>query len=134
VIMQVVLSGCGKLPDENSNKNPVVNVVSGNSATQSDAETKMLLPFDEPIELALASGAGAWNSVIELNNDGTFEGEYYNSDATTIYVSDFKGKFGKFKKLDDNTYSMILENISTEKPIGEEWNGETEYDGKSITL
>lgn len=88
------------------------------------------LPVPDGTQFFFSSGAGAWYSSITLNSDGSFEGEYSDSEMGemgegypngSVYTSTFKGKFTNIKKTDDYSYSMTLEYIETEKPVGEEW-------------
>jgi len=78
------------------------------------------LPLKKPIELTFASGAGAWGNVIVLNADGTFEGNYGDSEAGsadaeyprgTHYYCSYSGKFKNIKKINEYTYSMSLATV-----------------------
>lgn len=60
------------------------------------------LPGDYPMELLFSSGAGAWRTLLTLNADGTFTGEYSDSDMGdmddtypngTLYLCSFSGRF-----------------------------------------
>lgn len=48
-----------------------------------------------------ASGAGAWSSELFIYKDGSFDGQYSDTDMAppTIYYSTYNGKFGTPKKL-----------------------------------
>lgn len=121
----LLLSGCGKsdavtLPDT-SESQPVVD------AEPSAAQT---LPFDQPLEMVFSSGAGAWGTTLTLSPDGSFSGEYSDADMGdscadypngTCYLSDFTGKFGSLTQVDDTTWSLTLEQLSTETAPDTEW-------------
>ena len=89
------------------------------------------LPFDVPMKLMFASGAGAWDTLLTLHPDGTFEGNYHDTDAgdsgdgyqSTEYVCKFHGRFGDIKQVTDASWSLTLAElvIDTGHPIGEEW-------------
>lgn len=74
--------------------------------------------FDQlPEEFVFSSGAGAWRTVIYLNDDGSFDGKYSDSDMGisgdkypngTVYLREFKGKFINPKQINEYTYSMEL--------------------------
>ncbi len=83
-----------------------------------------------PLEFTFSSGVGAWSTVMTVNPDGSFSGEYYDSEMSeasedypegTVYVSKFSGEFTDIKKVDEYTYSLTLKDVSTENPVGDEW-------------
>lgn len=83
-----------------------------------------------PLEFAFSSGAGAWATMITLNADGTFSGEYHDSDMGdmgeeypngTVYISTFSGKFTDMRQVDEYTCSMHLGSVTTERAVGDEW-------------
>lgn len=88
------------------------------------------LPFTGSKDFNFLSGAGGWATIMTLNNDGTFTGSYHDSEMGDItkehpngsyYTCNFSGKFGNFKKIDDNAYSMELLEMYTEVTPGKEW-------------
>ena len=93
-----------------------------------EAEASVLLP-EEKMDLHFCSGVGAWGTELTLNADGTFTGEYHDSDADwtdeypngTVYTAVFRGAFTDIAKNDDGSYSMKLDRIETERPKDETW-------------
>lgn len=90
------------------------------------------LPFEQGMEMIFSSGAGAWRTCLTLYPDGSFSGEYTDSDAGwtgegypngTVFICRFHGCFGAFRQMDKALYSLRLEQleIDTGYPIGEEW-------------
>ena len=88
------------------------------------------LPMDLPDSFWFSSGAGAWGTEIELHQDGTFVGEYHDSDmgstgdgypGGTVYISSCTGSFDEVTVLDDYTYSMHLNSITYDHTPGEAW-------------
>lgn len=85
--------------------------------------------LEEPLHLIFFSGVGAWQTVIELANDGSFTGKYEdfnggesgNGYLSTTYMNEFNGQFSDIKKLDAETYSMELLAINYTYEDGEEW-------------
>lgn len=76
-----------------------------------------------------ASGAGAWGTVITLNEDGSFEGSFHDSNMGeigdgypngTVYICEFKGKFTDIKPVEEGIWSMRLESLETEGEPGTE--------------
>lgn len=85
---------------------------------------------DYPMEFIFSSGAGAWRTVLTLNKDGSFEGRF--SDANmgetgkdhpngTVYLCSFTGRFSLSEKLDIHSYPLTLEEVTLDRPAGEEW-------------
>ena len=84
------------------------------------------------ISFSFASGAGAWSTELALFPDGTFSGEYQDSDMgdNTIYLCRFRGAFSMFTPLDDHTWSLTLTDLemTTGHPVDEEWmEGDIRY-------
>lgn len=90
------------------------------------------LPFERGMEMRFSSGVGAWRTMLMLQPDGSFAGEYTDSDAGwtgedypcgTVSVCRFHGRFGGIRQISPASYSLMLEEleIDTEYPVGEEW-------------
>ena len=100
----------------------------------SNVAEKTLLPLpQECIEFYFSSGAGAWGTEIKLNSDGTFTGEYHDSEmgemsedypTGTVYSSSFSGRFENIRKINDYSYKMTLVDIKLEMEVGTEWFGD----------
>ncbi|HHW30125.1 MAG TPA: hypothetical protein GXX20_00375 [Clostridiaceae bacterium] len=76
-----------------------------------------------------ASGVGAWQTILTVNEDGTFEGVYSDSDMGiagedyphgVVYLSTFEGKFTEPEIVNDYTYSVFIEYLNLEKEIESE--------------
>lgn len=83
-----------------------------------------------PLNLVFASGAGAWGSLLTLQPDGSFTGDYHDSEMGsngpdypngTCYVSVFGGQFAEIQQISDYSWSMKLTELSTEKEPEETW-------------
>lgn len=80
-------------------------------------------------EFYFSSGAGGWRTIMHIKEDGSFLGEFSDSDMGSVgegypngtyYICTFKGKFTKPVKVNDYTYSAGIANISYEKEPGTE--------------
>lgn len=80
-------------------------------------------------EFYFSSGAGGWCTVLYIHEDGTFDGNYHDSDMGvstpeypngTLYYCDFSGKFTKPEKVDDTTWVFQIESIEYPYGFGEE--------------
>ena len=98
-------------------------VASPDTSTMGTAVDK--LPVDN-LHMAFSSGAGGWATELVINEDGSFEGIYFDSDLgdgstnydVTIYGNTFQGKFKNFRKVSDTQYIMDLESIKYEEKVG----------------
>ena len=81
------------------------------------------------LDFWFSSGAGGWSTVLQIHPDGSFEGQYHDSEMGstgegypngTMYQSNFNGQFTQPVKVNDYTYSMQIENIHYEQEIGTE--------------
>ena len=82
------------------------------------------LPVAEPLEMIYASGAGAWGSWLVLNPDGTFTGDYGDTDGNVRYVCQFHGSFTDIRPLTGASWLLTLGELTldTPYPLGSEWN------------
>lgn len=80
-------------------------------------------------EFWFGSGAGAWRTLLKISVDGTFYGNYMDSDMGDTgegyprgitYVCEFSGKFTSVKKVGDYEYSLQCENLKQTGKEGEE--------------
>ncbi len=102
-------------------------------------EDEVLLPIEQGLDMVYSSGAGAWRTNLFLNADGSFTGDYHDSEMgltgedydMTVVESSFKGNFTGIKKIEDYAYSMKLDKVETIMPAGEE---EFEHWGDGTTV
>lgn len=140
----ILFAGCRSLQQasdnitaQNTQGNPTQMLESESTATTAPTETTPAptatitptpLQFSalSKYEFVFLSGAGAWQTVLYINDDGTFIGSYTDADmgdtgihypAGTVYSSAFKGKFTTPIKVNDYTYSMEIEHINLEKEM-----------------
>ena len=88
-------------------------------------------------QFVFSSGAGGWGTVIDLNSDGSFSGEYHASEYGeqgegysngTTYISEFSGKFSQAEQTDNYIYSIELENFETATTPGDVYyENDTKY-------
>lgn len=79
------------------------------------------------LTFAFSSGVGAWGTVLTIQEDGSFEGNYHDANMGdtgegypngSVYICEFSGKFTEPKKEDSFTYSAKLESITYEQEPG----------------
>lgn len=80
-------------------------------------------------EFYFSSGAGGWRTILHIDKDGSFSGEFSDSDMGSIgegypngtyYVCGFQGEFTKPVKVNEYTYSVGIAGISYTKEPGTE--------------
>lgn len=93
----------------------------GTDETES-VKMQKLLPIEDGLVLMYSSGAGAWSTNLYLNSDGSFTGDFNDTDIgeLTVYECNFSGKFSQIEKIEDYAYKMHLESIKTDNEEGEE--------------
>ena len=88
------------------------------------------LPGEYPMGFLFSSGAGAWGTRLTLNADGSFEGQFSDSNMGetgkdypngTVYLCSFTGRFSLSEKLDIHSYPLTLEEVTPDRPASEEW-------------
>ena len=86
-----------------------------------DYGTELFSRLTEPF--SFTSGVGAWSTVLQIYSDGSFSGNFHDSDMGVIgdgypggtkYYCDFSGEFGELDKINDYTYSMRMMSIEYE--------------------
>ena len=87
------------------------------------------LPGEYPMELTFSSGAGAWRTFLFLNADGTFTGEYSDSDMGdadeaypngTFYFCSFSGQFEVPAPTDSYATPLHLVGLTCNDDVPEE--------------
>ena len=73
------------------------------------------------LELLYASGAGGWGTYLTLQPDGSFTGDYGDSDADTRYECKFEGRFTNMHQISDYCWAMTLGEVALEKEKGTTW-------------
>lgn len=93
------------------------------NVAEEQMESEETLPLEESMDFIFASGAGAWGTLLTLHTDGTFTGNFGDTDMSEDgdgykaihYFCNFSGKFGNIRKLNEYSYSMTLEELQPEE-------------------
>lgn len=96
---------------------------------ETETESEESFSFaDLPHVLYFSSGAGGWYTSLSIEEDGSFSGQYIDSDMGdfadaypqgTQYICAFSGQFTQPEKRNDYTYSMELSTIALSDPPGQ---------------
>lgn len=107
------------------------NVVKTTAAfSETIDSTEIAEPISTSMNFIFSSGAGGWSTEMTVHADGSFCGEYYDSEFGSVgdeypngsvYLCKFTGKFKDFEKVNEYTYSMSIDSINTEHEIGKTW-------------
>lgn len=78
-----------------------------------------------PEEFLFASGAGGWSTVLSIEADGSFTGQYHDSEmggtSPLCYLCTFSGTLSQPEWVDEYTYSTKLLSLEQDEPEGEEY-------------
>ena len=98
-------------------------------AQKDGAETAQEEPVEEPASLfetlpecfLFSSGAGAWRTELHLNTDGSFEGEYTDSNMGSgeLLYCNFSGQFSEPEQVSEFVWSVTVEALELEDTPGE---------------
>lgn len=130
LLLSLLLSGCARQEE------PVSTTV----PTSAPIQTELSIPTTEPreavslnelnyIEFRFNSGAGAWGTVLHISPDGSFSGNYHDSNMGeqgegypngSVYSCDFTGRFSQPEQIDACIYSLRIETLQYEKEPGTE--------------
>lgn len=98
------------------------NFLFGWIGTKSDADTTVAAdPALEKISgktFIFSSGAGAWSTSSTIRKDGSFTGEFSDSNYDSAYGAKFKGQFRVIEKIDEFTYKLELTDLTITSPTG----------------
>ncbi|MBQ8933686.1 MAG: hypothetical protein IJV14_05130 [Lachnospiraceae bacterium] len=99
------------------------NGVSDNAKQSTGSGSSVL---SSPVTLYYSSGAGGWESQITINPDWTFNGSFHDSEmgasgGPEYYTCQYSGQFSDIQQLNEYTYSLHLDPIIPERPIGDSW-------------
>lgn len=119
LMLSMVLSVCGCGNNEED------------SEQHSEQNREELSLFDElkGNRFVFASGAGAWGTELLIGEDGSFKGQYHDSDMGstgagypngTRYFSEFTGQFSEPEKVNEYTYKVIINTIEYTNEVGSE--------------
>ena len=99
---------------------PVIKTITISGKEQAEFSFKDL----EDHQFYFSSGAGGWRTFLNVDADGRFDGAYSDSDMGSVgeeypngtyYYCEFVGKFTEPVKVNDYTYSVKIEELSTIK-------------------
>ena len=103
--------------------------ISGDAGQKTEVGTDSIFENASNYEFWFSSGAGGWSTTLTLQPDGTFWGEYHDSDMGDTgenypngvqYRCDFYGKFTEPVQVNAYTYEFQIENIRYNRNPGEE--------------
>ena len=152
LVVVLALSGCGTniketsedpvSRDENVREAPMVEEPMVEEAKAVDEEVTVKEETEESIYAQLpesfffSSGAGGWWTELYVQSDGTFYGQYHDSEMGstgegyphgTCYICDFDGKFAEPVQVSEYVYATSIESINYEEEGKEYIEDEIKY-------
>lgn len=130
-ILAISAVGCQNIETEEKEEKQLNNLpVAESSKPEAEVDSPFSFINFENLEFYFASGAGAWCTVLTIEEDGSFWGEYSdaNMGSREYYLSNFEGQFAEPVKVNDYTYSMQITELNYAEDVGkEEIKDETTY-------
>ena len=121
-------AGCGKQEPAQTPEPPAEPTQT--ESVPADPAAMTLLPDAFPMKLHFSSGAGGWGTELTLQRDGSFTGQYHDSDMGsggtdfpngTVYLCGFEGQFGDFREAEYGSVALTLEELTVVTEQSEPW-------------
>lgn len=143
LVICILISGCSKTetaPNTSSEEGNILQETSDNPSSEETASENTNVEEEAPeetlsftefknLQFIFSSGAGGWATYLNIHEDGSFAGEYFDGDMGvtgedypngTMYQCNFSGQFTQPIKVNDYTYSMKIQKINYENEAGTE--------------
>lgn len=143
LISSFVMTGCG---NKKENQQSMPKTTGKNTETPVETMLETAEDMDEeesisfqdiPNQFLFASGAGAWATYMTIEDDGSFVGEYRDSNVGsvgkkhphgTVHYCDFYGTLSEPEKVNEYTYSVKIKSLKTRvKPGKKEIKDKIKY-------
>ena len=123
----LLAAGCGKTEKEEIQIIPeetMEETISQEEIIVEKETSEFLFKDLEDHQFCFSSGAGGWRTFLNIDADGHFDGAYSDSEMGSVgegypngtyYYCEFVGKFTEPVKVNDYTYSVEIEELSTIK-------------------
>ncbi len=88
------------------------------------------------MEWSFASGVGGWSTDMRFASDGSFTGEYHDSEMGetgegypdgSLYFASFTGKMSLVEKVDEKTWKLKVDTLKTDEAVKEEIKDNVRY-------
>lgn len=98
-----------------------------NNLSVTEVEEEFSYKDLKDLSFVFSSGVGAWATVLNIQEDGSFEGNYHDTNMGdtdekypngSVYICEFSGKFIELKKENDFTYSAKIELLTYQQEPG----------------
>lgn len=128
-VMAVSVCGCKSKDAEEPDVRPTETVREEETMEEEAAEPSFSFADFSELEFCFSSGAGGWATMLTIDADGSFSGEYFDGELGstgdgypngTMYQCDFSGQFTQPVKVNDYTYAMQIGEMHYEQEAGTE--------------
>ena len=105
-----------------------VMLLMGSVVAEGSAQDPFFAQF-EGMVWSFCSGAGGWSTDLKIAADGSFTGEFHDSEMGdsaeaypdgTVYYCAFTGRLSLLGQVDDNTWKVRADEVTQEEPEGKE--------------
>ena len=119
----------GEIGNDENSSNTEDEMDAAQEEKPADEEPQFSFAEFHNLEFWCTSGHGGWATILTINEDGSFSGEFFDGDLGvigegypngTMYQSNFTGQFTKPVKLNDYTYSMQISEMNYAEELGKE--------------
>lgn len=130
-LMAVTAVGCGNQKSEDASlekqkkESSKEDTKEDASATKTEESKNVIFQELSKRGFTFSSGAGGWSEEFVIEEDGSFSGNYHDSDmgstgegydGGTRYSASYSGYFSEPVKINDYTYKMKMTDITYEQP------------------
>lgn len=139
----IILSICGCGNEKSDKNNNAVDmeteILQENTTSQEyiqsddktfvDQEETVVFAEFENLQFCFSSGAGGWATLMTIEEDGSFSGEFFDGELGitgegypngTMYQCNFSGQFTYPIKVNEYTYSMQISELNYAEEVGKE--------------
>ena len=132
ILGMLCLCGCGVETQESQE----IPAMQEEAVIEESVEEEVSVFAQLPESFFFSSGAGGWWTELYVERDGTFYGQYHDSEMGstgegyphgTCYICDFNGKFAEPVQVSEYVYSTSIENLDFEEEGKEYIEDEIKY-------
>lgn len=121
LLLPLLLLGCARQENAEPTTIPTTGPVqTETTACATEPEEQIAFEQLKYMEFRFNSGAGAWGTVLHISPDGSFSGNYHDTDMGdqgemypngSVALSEFTGRFSQPERINGFTYSLRMEDL-----------------------
>lgn len=116
--------------EEETGAAPAAEVVTAETEPTAEAKEGLSLPEGIASTFYFSSGAGGWGTELILAENGSFTGNFHDSDMGdigegypngTVYLCTFQGRFTVTEQMDEHSWRLLLTDLKQEQEQDAQW-------------